>query len=275
MMARRLGSTPFSDLLAPSIASDAAMSAAAEALDAVLRSSVAAIPRILLFARLANDVGYVRPVPMLAPLARLAELDGGLPPLTHAETDMLAWQLHVEGYDLAVSLAAKKQQVLHSLLLHRRRGTPWAVRRGVELALQLPVTVDQWFEYGGNPYFFRLRIDVSQGGWRHELLADVIKVAFAEKNVRSWLDQVRTESRLSLRLGYGLAVQSATGSQIATWMPVKDAPDMCLGLGFAVCGRSVSILIPHAEEHEPAGMPVHNFMAVTGHSSATLTFYDI
>ena len=73
MASRRLGSTPFVELLPDSIAGDPTIRAASEALDPALAASVGAIPSLLLFARL----GLVGGEGMLAPLARLAELSGG------------------------------------------------------------------------------------------------------------------------------------------------------------------------------------------------------
>ena len=130
-MARRLGSTPFRELLPDSLSGDSSIRAAAAALDTVLDATTRAIPGVLLYARLARDTGSAVSVPMLSPLSRLAALSGGLTSLPEAVLDHLAWQLHVEGYETAVDVAAKRQLIAGSLLLHRRRGTPWAVRMAV------------------------------------------------------------------------------------------------------------------------------------------------
>ena len=150
-MARRLGTTPFRELLPDSLSGDSSIRAAAAALDTVLDAAARAIPGVLLYARLAHDTGFVEPVAMLPPLSRLSELSGGLASLPEPVLDLLAWQLHVEGYEAAVDVAAKRQLIAGSLLLHRRRGTPWAVRTALEAALHVPATVQQWFEYGGEP----------------------------------------------------------------------------------------------------------------------------
>lgn len=46
----------------------------------------------------------------------------------------LAWQFHVEGYDSREAISIQRQQIRDSIRLHRRYGTPWAVRRVLELA---------------------------------------------------------------------------------------------------------------------------------------------
>ena len=52
MSSRRIGSTPFLELLPDSIAGDPAIRAATDALDGLLVPSVKAIPSLLLYARL-------------------------------------------------------------------------------------------------------------------------------------------------------------------------------------------------------------------------------
>ena len=68
MSSRRIGSTPFLELLPDSIAGDPAIRAAADALDGLLVPSVKAITSLLLYARL-----YGKEPVLLPPLCRLAE----------------------------------------------------------------------------------------------------------------------------------------------------------------------------------------------------------
>ena len=68
MSSRRIGSTPFLELLPDSIAGDPAIRAAADALDGLLVPSVKAITSLLLYARL-----YGKEPDLLPPLRRLAE----------------------------------------------------------------------------------------------------------------------------------------------------------------------------------------------------------
>ena len=137
-MVKRLGATPFEEILPDSIAADPKILAAAQSLDSVLTNSVKSIPNILVFARLANDSKFINPVPMLAPMIRLADLAGGLNALSPEILDLLAWQLHVESYDAAISLQARREMIQASLLLHRRNGTPWSVRHALETLLRSP-----------------------------------------------------------------------------------------------------------------------------------------
>lgn len=180
-MARRLGTTPFRELLPDSLSSDPSVRAAAAALDEVLDATTRAIPGVLLYARL--------PEPVL---------------------DLLAWQLHVEGYETAVDVAAKRQLIAGSLLLHRRRGTPWAVRTALEAALHVPATVQQWFEYGGEPYFFRVRLELGGAELDEAAQRNALQLILDYKNVRSWLDYLETASSIPCREHVAVASVSRT-----------------------------------------------------------------
>ena len=91
----RLGDPRVRGLLTPALADDPAFGAAGSALETLLRRVVRSVPNLLLWHRLALTAG--RPVPgMLAPIGRVAEASGGLTPLSTAELELLAWQLHVE-----------------------------------------------------------------------------------------------------------------------------------------------------------------------------------
>lgn len=240
-MARRLGNTPFADLLPSSLADDAGMRAAASALDRVLDRATRAIPGVLIYSRLAKDA---RPdeagteQPPLAPLERLAALSGGLESLPEAILDLLAWQYHVEGYAAAASLPAKRAMIYASLLLHRRRGTPWAVRHGLETTLQVSAEVREWFEYGGEPYFFRVRLDVAGTPWDARSSQEAVRLIKDHKNVRSWLDLLETFSRRELPVTIGLGVVSRTITRAAVWLQSLDSPSLPIHTAAALVSRT-------------------------------------
>lgn len=238
-MARRLGSTPFRELLPDSLGGDDSIRAAASALDSVLDTTTRAIPGVLLYARLAHDTGFVEPVAMLPPLARLSELSGGLASLPEPVLDLLAWQLHVEGYEAAVDVAAKRQLIAGSLLLHRRRGTPWAVRTALETTLRLPTGIRQWWEYDGKPYFFRVRLDVSEASMNADGLSDAVRIIFDYKNVRSWLDCLETVTTRPLPVSVATAGIMRTMNRVRLWFPPRPAPAASVHMGLAGMSRIV------------------------------------
>lgn len=109
-----------------------------------------------------------------------------------------------------MDVAAKRQLIAGSLLLHRRRGTPWAVRTALEAALHVPATVQQWFEYGGEPYFFRVRLELGGAEIDEAAQRNALQLILDYKNVRSWLDYLETASSIPCREHVAVASVSRT-----------------------------------------------------------------
>lgn len=208
MSSRRLGSTPFLDLLPDSIARDPTIRAAADALDGLLVPSVRAIPSLLLYARL-----YGKEPDLLPPLRRLAALAGGLEPLEEPLLDLLAWQLHVDNYDIARTCAERLEMVRTAIAVHRRKGTPWAVETAVTAALgNVETSVSEWFDYeGGRPYHFKVLVTLFEQGIVADDINRARRIILETKNTRSHLDHLgitvalgsHCETRFGATLGMG------------------------------------------------------------------------
>ena len=80
------------------------------------------------------------------------------PLLTH-----LAFMLHVDWWDEAWDLSAKRLFLYRQILLHRRKGTAWAVEEAVSIVYG-QARVREWFEYGGPPGCFLVDLEILAGG---------------------------------------------------------------------------------------------------------------
>ena len=127
-----------------------------------------------------------RLIPMTAVYARIDELPESV-------LDALAWQLHVDVYDEDMSLAQKRKLVKNAIKDHKYKGTPWAVKSVVEVLLNY-AKVEEWYEYGGSPFHFRVSGESGPipNGDKLQRLVDAINEV---KNVRSWLDGVSFQRR--------------------------------------------------------------------------------
>ncbi|MEM0326953.1 MAG: phage tail protein I [Desulfurococcaceae archaeon] len=113
--------------------------------------------------------------------------------------DLLAWQFHIEGYELASTIEEKKRLIKKAIELHRYKGTKWAVEKALE-ALGVDSVLEEWFEYGGEPYHFKVLLS----GIKEEAKWKEIRKAIDEyKNVRSWYDIVAHNKTFGdLKIGY-------------------------------------------------------------------------
>lgn len=102
--------------------------------------------------------------------------------------DYLAVQMHVDEYDDTENLDVKRQQVKQSFLLHRLKGTKYAVQKAVSTVYQ-SAKVEEWPAYSGDPYHFRISgitAPIEDGAVVNKL----VQIVNAYKNTRSWLDDI-------------------------------------------------------------------------------------
>ncbi|MDU5947540.1 MULTISPECIES: phage tail protein I [unclassified Paenibacillus] len=98
--------------------------------------------------------------------------------------DELLWEYHVEGVDLAITRGEEENLVLNSINVHRKKGTKAALKRILEL-LGMRGAVEEWFEYGGDPYTFRIEILEVTRPITQEMLAQLDDLIMQYKNTRS------------------------------------------------------------------------------------------
>lgn len=119
----------------------------------------------------------------------------------------LADQFHVaelEGWSFAQTDVEKRALIKRALELHRYKGTTWAIKKVFEV-LSLEAEIQEWFQYDGNPYKFKVFLkSVIQDEDTYKKLVDLIN---EYKNVRSWLDSIGTHREHRGYAYYGLAAQ--------------------------------------------------------------------
>lgn len=104
--------------------------------------------------------------------------------------DLLAEQYHVDFYEpLTMSEDVKRDFIRNAILWHRFKGTPKAVETVLSRAFSI-ARVEEWFEYAGAEYFFRIHIDISSDDENtdQDALNRLRKAVVESKNARSWLE---------------------------------------------------------------------------------------
>ncbi|ARK26013.1 phage tail protein I [Sporosarcina sp. P37] len=135
--------------------------------------------------------------------------------------DLLAYEKHVDLYDSKWPNQIKKSVIKTSISHHRKKGTPSAVDTSVKKIFGDGI-VDEWFNYGGKPYHFRVITEQS-------LAADIniknlTSIIHESKNTRSWLEDITVRRKMDLGLNIGGAV---SGYQITNIQPPKfELPDL-------------------------------------------------
>lgn len=104
--------------------------------------------------------------------------------------DALAYDFKVDWYDYSYSLEEKRATIKDSWNVHRKLGTKYAVETAIS-AVYPNTKVEEWFEYGGEPYFFRLKIDLTGVLPNPEGHERVMKRLAYYKNLRSHIDEIQ------------------------------------------------------------------------------------
>ena len=103
----------------------------------------------------------------------------------------LAWALSVDDWSDNWSEQVRRNVIKASVEVHRKKGTIGALKKALQAFNYTNVKVEEWFEYGADPYFFRVFFDVKEPGFDVNILPQVQKVIESTKNARSHLESLR------------------------------------------------------------------------------------
>lgn len=117
--------------------------------------------------------------------------------------DELAWQFNIVEYRNEYDISIKRELIKGCMQLHYKRGTVAAVEEAVQKIFG-DATVEEWFDYGGNPYHFKVR--TSNTSANDEMIQEVAKVIRETQNVRSYLEEVIIEIIQSMSMYVGCKV---------------------------------------------------------------------
>jgi len=106
--------------------------------------------------------------------------------------DILAKDLHIDWYDTSYSVTVKRNVVKNSIKVHKYLGTKYAVETALSDIFE-DVSVAEWFEYGGAPFYFK--VDINTGaGVSTDKMERVLRNVDFYRNLRSHLGEVSVEA---------------------------------------------------------------------------------
>ena len=151
--------------------------------------------------------------------------------------DNLAWQLHVDFYEpLGLDLDKKRALVKNSIVWHRHKGTKYALESIIRTLFLTDFKIEEWFEYGGEPYFFRI---VSRDALREkEQYNDLIRAVHELKNERSWLESLTFHQEAEASLHMGVVGRHTSRFEVNGAAPGTKTYDATIRFGMA--GRHTS-----------------------------------
>lgn len=104
--------------------------------------------------------------------------------------DVLAYDLKIDWWDESYTVEEKRQTIKDCFKVHKFKGTKYAVETAIS-AIYPETTAEEWFEYGGDPYTFRLTIDATNVEVNTAQHKRVLERVNYYKNLRSHLERVK------------------------------------------------------------------------------------
>ena len=160
--------------------------------------------------------------------------------------DILAYDFKVDWYDFDFPVEAKRNLIKTNYYVHRHLGTAGAVKEAIR-AIYPDSDVEEWFDYGGDPYKFRVALN-SGAPIIPVSNTDILKAVYTYKSLRSHLEAIiyRTTVNVGIRIvtGYvkywgricGTYPERAVQGEIASGTIVAGTSNGGLAYSARLCG---------------------------------------
>lgn len=134
--------------------------------------------------------------------------------------DYLAYEKHVDFYE-DLTFEEKCNVVRNAIEMHRKNGTKYALNRIFDI-LNLRGVINEWFEYNGDPYYFRVEIlEVSQCGLNQETIELLERLVKTYKNNRSWIEVINIYLTSIAKTKFATTIGSGEEITVYPWMQTK------------------------------------------------------
>ena len=122
----------------------------------------------------------------LSASCRMATIYPRIDELPEDLLDILAKDFKVDWYDFNYPVSTKRKVLKDSFFVHRHLGTRAAVEKAIS-DVWPDSKLEEWFEYGGEPYYFRV-VNITAAHVDEDVIRKVLRAIYATKNERSWLE---------------------------------------------------------------------------------------
>ncbi len=146
--------------------------------------------------------------------------------------DILAHDYKVDWWDADYTLEEKRQTLKDSWRVHKILGTKAAVETAIS-AIYPRTTVQEWFEYGGKPYHFRLNINITNDSINSEKQRRVLERLNFYKSLRSHNDGVT----------YFVEAKPAVAKAVASAMGLTETAHVPLVLPIPIIKPTVPVRV--------------------------------
>lgn len=100
----------------------------------------------------------------------------------------LAWAMSVDVWNNDWPVDTKRTVIRESMQVHQTKGTLGSLRRALEAFMASEIRIEEWFEYNGDPYMFRVYAVFRDVGMSLDDIETIHRTIVQTKNLRSQLE---------------------------------------------------------------------------------------
>lgn len=134
--------------------------------------------------------------------------------------DVLAVELRTPAYSEDFPIETKRTLIKGTLTFYKRLGTPAAVNWVIQ-AIFGNGSIEEWFDYGGEPHHFRVSVSNDGTFTSMDSLGDFLRLVSSVKRLSSWLDAITVETDLGTA-----AVHIGGLMATVTRLAIPELPDV-------------------------------------------------
>ena len=251
-MAKELDLVSLLDVFPPSIREDPNVQANAAAFDPEFHLLAKDVKEVLLYPRLDE-----LPEPIL---------------------DLLAWERHVDFYELAKTVEAKREVIRGAPAWHRKKGTVWAILKAMEM-FGVKGTFTNWYEMEprGRPGTFAVDAELTDEYWKRSdwnaPVSVVYRAIVESKAARSLLGKLHPhiDREAECDIFVGASVAMGRHQSILMPSPKSGATVAVPKAGASVAmGRHQSVLMPSPKSGATATVPRAGVSIAVGRHQSVL-----
>lgn len=139
---------------------------------------------------------------------KIINLKATLSQQSDAVLDAIAFEKHIEGYSSTLPRITREALIRRAIQLHVYKGTPTSLQQALD-SLGYDIKIIEWFQYGGEPYHFKIDLDLFGQEYPAEMSASLESFIEQYKNVRSKVELVSISFALSGGLHEAITMQSS------------------------------------------------------------------
>jgi phage tail P2-like protein len=208
--------------------------------------------------------------PLVQYIQQKTQIYSNVSQLDESVCDMLALIFDIHAYEQTFDIETKRDLVQGAIIASLYKGTALAVQRVIS-AVHGGAKLDEWFDYGGDPFMFKIIVDTNRKGISindYDKLMDNID---AYKSARSVLEGITVNLKAQGQMAFGSTTAAGDAARILPEIPVSINPKGTITAGSSELSGESAVIFPQVDNTIQANSQLFMacFLAIGEHTAIT------